>query len=69
MTDSVENDVPVWCSEHMEPYCPRHAAENDRPTCPTCGARKVRTEGVWWCAMCDDCPPPTRPIPPGGKGQ
>jgi hypothetical protein len=21
---ATENDAPVWCSEHMEPYCPRH---------------------------------------------
>ena len=31
-------------------------AENDRPICPTCRTRKVRSEDVWWCAMCDDCP-------------
>ena len=24
-----QGDVPVWCSEHMEPYCPRHSAEKD----------------------------------------
>jgi hypothetical protein len=29
---SESGDIPVWCSEHMEPYCPRHAkpqAESD----------------------------------------
>jgi hypothetical protein len=26
-------------------------------TC-SCGSRKVYSEGVEWCAVCDDCPRP-----------
>lgn len=22
-----EQETPIWCSEHMEPYCPRHTSE------------------------------------------
>lgn len=25
------NGPPMWCSEHMEPLCPRHTAEIDAP--------------------------------------
>jgi hypothetical protein len=24
MTDQPSVSVPLWCAEHMEPYCPRH---------------------------------------------
>lgn len=64
MSQPAESEAAsAWCSEHMEPYCPRHAPGSELPTCPCCG---YVCEFLRLCDVCveEEHETPCRALPP-----